>query len=77
MTKLELIAKCKKLRVQIPFMQIVDLYKDSQEIPNELIKILFEPSEPKQFVIYMSSKFEDQFNKAIEDYANIHYNKNE
>lgn len=69
MVKSVFISKCKEAHIRVPFMMIFDLYSDDEEIPNELIRILFEPAKPINQKMLMSEKMYNAFEEAVKDYG--------
>jgi len=68
MIKSIFISKCKELHIRIPFKMIIDIYNDDDEIPDELIQILFKPSEPMQYTMCMSEEGHIAFEKAVKEH---------
>lgn len=66
MTKKEL------LKYNPPFKMIVDLYDDEEEIPKELIKVLYYTPKPQPIIMLMSEKNGELFNKIMKE----HYDSN-
>ena len=70
MIKSVFLAKCKEQKINIPFRMIIDIYKDEDDIPDELLRILYEPREPKEYTLHMGEKLFNEFNRLSKEYFN-------
>ena len=65
MTKKELLKY--KQYFTCPSFIIDELYKDDEEIPKEIIELMFHKPEDKEYKLLISSKLYDKFIKILKD----------
>ena len=66
--------KLLKLDKNPPFKMIIDIYKDEEDIPDELIKVLYNKPNYQPYTIICGSKGFKEFDKAIKEYSKIKIN---